>query len=88
MVTYIKSQLHFVYPNCSIFRFIAGNLRNITKLKPWDLYSVLVDKYNWNPFDAKEFTDFLEPMLNFDRNARATAAECLGFYRIQSFPLK
>ncbi|XP_055313479.1 SRSF protein kinase 3-like isoform X2 [Sitodiplosis mosellana] len=54
-----------------------GNLRNITKLKPWDLYSVLVDKYNWNSFDAREFTDFLEPMLNFDANTRATAAQCL-----------
>ncbi|XP_031630496.1 SRSF protein kinase 3-like [Contarinia nasturtii] len=54
-----------------------GNLRNITKLKPWDLYSVLVDKYNWNSFDAREFTDFLEPMLNFDPNARATASQCL-----------
>lgn len=56
-------------------QLFPGNLRNITKLKPWDLYSVLVDKYNWNSFDAREFTDFLEPMLNFDTNTRATAAQ-------------
>lgn len=57
--------------------FVIGNLRNITKLKPWDLYSVLVDKYNWNSIDAREFTDFMEPMLHFDANKRSTAAECL-----------
>lgn len=55
----------------------AGNLRNITKLKPWGLYNVLVEKYEWNPIDAKEFTDFLVPMLNFNSNARASATECL-----------
>lgn len=63
-----------------MFVQFSGNLRNITKLKPWDLYSVLVDKYNWNAFDAREFTDFLEPMLNFDPNTRATAAQCLGLF--------
>lgn len=52
-------------------------MRNITKLKPWDLYSVLVDKYNWNELDARECTDFLEPMLDFDTIQRHTAAECL-----------
>lgn len=57
--------------------YIAGNLRNITKLKPWDLYSVLVDKYHWNISDASEFTKFLEPMLKFDPMARASAAQCL-----------
>lgn len=26
---------------------IKGNLRHITKLKTWNLFSVLIDKYNW-----------------------------------------
>lgn len=56
---------------------IAGNLRNIRKLKPWDLHSVFVDKYNWNSFDAREITEFLEPMLCYDANLRATAAQWL-----------
>uniref|UniRef100_A0A0A9ZEY4 non-specific serine/threonine protein kinase n=1 Tax=Lygus hesperus TaxID=30085 RepID=A0A0A9ZEY4_LYGHE len=54
-----------------------GELRHISWLKPWDLYDVLTDKYNWLPQDAKEFAAFLRPMLEFDPNKRATAAECL-----------
>lgn len=56
---------------------LPGNLRNITKLKPWDLYSVFVDKYNWNSLMAREITDFLEPMLCYDANLRASAAQWL-----------
>lgn len=54
-----------------------GELRHIAWLKPWDLYDVLTDKYNWSPQDAKDFAAFLRPMLDFDPNRRATAAECL-----------
>ncbi|KAF6202519.1 hypothetical protein GE061_002915 [Apolygus lucorum] len=54
-----------------------GELRHISWLKPWDLYDVLTDKYNWLPQDAKDFAAFLRPMLEFDPNKRATAAECL-----------
>ena len=54
-----------------------GQLRNIKQLKPWDLYHVLTDKYKWPPYEALEFTHFLEPMLHYDVNQRATAAECL-----------
>ncbi|CAF3538489.1 unnamed protein product [Rotaria sp. Silwood1] len=54
-----------------------GQLRNIKQLKPWDLYHVLTEKYKWPPYEAIEFTHFLEPMLHFDVNQRATAAECL-----------
>nr|BAN20768.1 srpk [Riptortus pedestris] len=54
-----------------------GELRHIAWLKPWDLYDVLTDKYNWTPQDAKDFAAFLRPMLDFDPNRRATAAECL-----------
>lgn len=54
-----------------------GELKHIVWLKPWDLYDVLTDKYSWNPQDAKDFAAFLRPMLDFDPNRRATAAECL-----------
>lgn len=57
--------------------YILGNLRNITKLKPWSLCNVLVEKYDWDPNEAKKFTEFLQPMLAFNPNERATAAQCL-----------
>lgn len=54
-----------------------NELRHITGLKPWGLEAVLTEKYEWSPKDAKEFADFLKPMLDFDPDRRATAAECL-----------
>lgn len=54
-----------------------GELRSITGLKPWGLYEVLTEKYDWSPREAREFAEFLTPMLEFDPSVRATAAECL-----------
>jgi len=54
-----------------------GELRHITKLKPWGLYDVLVEKYEWDPEVAQSFADWLLPMLAFDTAERATAEECL-----------
>lgn len=56
----------------------AGELRHITKLKPWGLNEVLREKYEWNEKDAREFSDFLLPMLVFDPAKRATALESLN----------
>lgn len=47
-------------------------------MKPWDLYSVLTQKYCWSSKDAREFSDFLIPMLDFDTRRRATAWDCLN----------
>lgn len=55
-----------------------NELRHITGLKPWGLEDVLTEKYEWSREDAEEFAAFLKPMLDFDPNKRATAAECLG----------
>ncbi|KAG7188113.1 hypothetical protein KM043_015960 [Ampulex compressa] len=54
-----------------------GELKHITGLKPWGLYEVLTEKYDWSPREAHEFEEFLTPMLEFDPSMRATAAECL-----------
>ncbi|XP_023691704.2 SRSF protein kinase 1-like isoform X1 [Paramormyrops kingsleyae] len=54
-----------------------GDLRHITKLKPWGLLDVLVDKYEWQHQEAQAFVDFLLPMLDLVPEKRATAAECL-----------
>ncbi|XP_056591063.1 SRSF protein kinase 1b isoform X2 [Triplophysa dalaica] len=54
-----------------------GDLRHITKLKPWGLMDVLVEKYEWSREEAQTFADFLLPMLDLISEKRATAAECL-----------
>ncbi|XP_062842670.1 SRSF protein kinase 1b isoform X2 [Trichomycterus rosablanca] len=54
-----------------------GELRQITKLKPWGLLDVLVEKYEWSKEEAQSFSSFLLPMLDLIPEKRATAAECL-----------
>jgi len=56
----------------------TGELRHITKLKPWPLYDVLTEKYEWEPQIAREFADWLLPMLSYDPNERASALECIN----------
>ncbi|XP_029007093.1 SRSF protein kinase 1b isoform X2 [Betta splendens] len=55
-----------------------GDLRHITKLKPWGLFDVLVEKYEWSKEDAHSFSSFLAPMLDLVPERRATAAQCLS----------
>lgn len=54
-----------------------SELRHIAELKPWGLEDVLMEKYEWCRKDAEEFAAFLKPMLDFDPDRRATAAQCL-----------
>ncbi|XP_028302599.1 SRSF protein kinase 1b isoform X3 [Gouania willdenowi] len=54
-----------------------GDLRHITKLKPWGLLDVLMEKYEWSKEDAHSFSSFLLPMLDLVPERRATAAQCL-----------
>lgn len=54
-----------------------GELRHISNLKPWGLYEVLTEKYDWSSTDAKAFADFLLPMLAYDPASRAKASDCL-----------
>ena len=60
---------------CTVFTI--GDLKHITKLKPWGLFEVLVEKYEWPQEEAAGFTDFLLPMLELIPEKRATAADCL-----------
>jgi serine/threonine-protein kinase SRPK1 len=46
-----------------IFHQKKGDLKHITKLKPWVLFEVVVEKYEWSQEDAAGFTDFFLPML-------------------------
>jgi len=54
-----------------------GDLRHITKLRPWGMFEVLTEKYEWPEEEARAFADFLNPMLSFDPSERATAADSL-----------
>jgi len=56
----------------------TGELRHITKLKPWPLFDVLTEKYEWDRELAKEFAGWLLPMLAYDPNERATALDCIN----------
>ncbi|KAK0130529.1 SRSF protein kinase 1 [Merluccius polli] len=55
-----------------------GELRHITKLKPWGLLEVLVEKYEWAKEEALSFSTFLLPMLDLVPEKRASAAQCLS----------
>ncbi|XP_069040142.1 SRSF protein kinase 3 isoform X2 [Lepisosteus oculatus] len=54
-----------------------GELRHISNLKPWALYEVLLEKYEWPLEQAAQFSDFLLTMLEYIPERRATAAQCL-----------
>ncbi|KAM9908443.1 hypothetical protein OXX79_000362 [Metschnikowia pulcherrima] len=50
-----------------------GELHRISKLKPWGLKDVLIEKYKFSVSDAVEIADFLLPMLTLQPEARADA---------------
>ncbi|XP_074535692.1 SRSF protein kinase 3-like [Halichoeres trimaculatus] len=54
-----------------------GQLRHISKLKPWSLFEILLDKYEWPREEALQFSSFLLTMLELLPEQRATAAQCL-----------
>ncbi|XP_063330790.1 SRSF protein kinase 3-like [Pelmatolapia mariae] len=54
-----------------------GRLRHISKLKPWGLFEILLDKYEWPREEALQFSSFLLTMLELLPEKRATAAQCL-----------
>ncbi|KAJ0036525.1 hypothetical protein NQD34_005202 [Periophthalmus magnuspinnatus] len=54
-----------------------GELRHISSLKPWGLFEVLLEKYEWPLDQAAQFSDFLLTMLELEPERRATAKLCL-----------
>ncbi|PVH17461.1 uncharacterized protein CXQ87_000347 [Candidozyma duobushaemuli] len=50
-----------------------GELLRISKLKPWGLKDVLIEKYKFPVSDAIEIADFLSPMLTLQPEKRADA---------------
>ncbi|XP_029288502.1 SRSF protein kinase 2-like isoform X2 [Cottoperca gobio] len=54
-----------------------GQLQHISKLKPWSLFEILLDKYEWPREEAVQFSSFLLTMLELLPEERATAAQCL-----------
>lgn len=77
MLGTIPTNLLFLGKQGSKYFSSGGLLKNITKLKPWCIYNVLTEKYDWNDLDAKIFSDFLIPMLSYDPTTRASAEQCL-----------
>ncbi|KAM9343197.1 SRSF protein kinase 3 [Pholidichthys leucotaenia] len=61
-----------------------GELRHITNLKPWGLFEVLLEKYEWPLDQAAQFSDFLLTMLELQPDRRATAAHCLQHAWLQT----
>jgi serine/threonine-protein kinase SRPK3 len=54
-----------------------GELKHIRKLRPWPLDRVLVEKYRKTPAEAAALAAFLEPMLEWCPEKRATAEAML-----------
>ncbi|KAF2312509.1 hypothetical protein GH714_034912 [Hevea brasiliensis] len=54
-----------------------GDLKRIRRLKFWPLDRLLVDKYKFSENEAREFAEFLCPLLDFIPEKRPTAQQCL-----------
>ncbi|CAM0905828.1 unnamed protein product [Alopecurus aequalis] len=54
-----------------------GDLKRIRRLKISSIERVLVDKYKVPQSDAREFFEFLCPLLDFSPEKRPTASQCL-----------
>lgn len=59
-------------------------LRNIRELEFWPLHKVLQEKYKLPKEEAASFASFLLPMLVFEPEKRASAAECLDHPWLQA----
>lgn len=55
-----------------------GELRNIHRLRHWELPDVLREKYHFSVEEAKRISDFLTPMLELEPAKRANAGGMVG----------
>ncbi|XP_074296479.1 uncharacterized protein LOC141626700 [Silene latifolia] len=63
-----------------------GDLKRIRRLKFWSLDRLLVEKYKFPEIEAREFSDFLRPILDFAPEKRPTAQQCLQHAWLDSNP--
>ncbi|XP_069062223.1 SRSF protein kinase 3-like isoform X1 [Pleurodeles waltl] len=63
--------------NSATFFNRQGDLLRIPFLYPCSLYETLVGRFKWPATDADPFTSFLQPMLAYMPEKRATAEKCL-----------
>lgn len=56
--------------------FSKSGLKKITELHPFDLNQILTSRYNINPDQAQEFSDFLLTALQINPEHRASAESC------------
>ena len=54
-----------------------NDLRHIRKLRFWPIDKVLTEKYKFEAPKARQVHDFLLPILQWEPNARKSAADCL-----------
>ncbi|XP_071740071.1 uncharacterized protein [Rutidosis leptorrhynchoides] len=54
-----------------------GDLKRIRRLKHSSISRLLIDKFKFPETDAREFADFLTPILDFAPENRPTAQQCL-----------
>lgn len=54
-----------------------GDLKRIRRLKYWSLDRLLVDRYKFSESEAREFSEFLCPLLDFVPEKRPTAQQSL-----------
>ncbi|KVI08713.1 Protein kinase, ATP binding site-containing protein [Cynara cardunculus var. scolymus] len=54
-----------------------GDLKRIRRLKYSSISRLLVDKFKFQETDAREFAEFLNPILDFAPDKRPTAQQCL-----------
>ncbi|XP_010526854.1 PREDICTED: SRSF protein kinase 2-like [Tarenaya hassleriana] len=54
-----------------------GDLKRIRRLKNWPLERILIGKYEFPEAEAREFAEFLCPILDFAPEKRPTARQCL-----------
>uniref|UniRef100_A0A8C6M5E5 non-specific serine/threonine protein kinase n=1 Tax=Nothobranchius furzeri TaxID=105023 RepID=A0A8C6M5E5_NOTFU len=73
----LPSQFALSGRNSKCFFNHKGQLQHISKLKPWSLLEILLDKYEWPREEAVQFSSFLLTMLELLPHKRATAAQCL-----------
>lgn len=53
------------------------HLKNISRLKEWPLYNVLLEKYRLKDSEARSFTSFISKMIQWKPKDRASAKELL-----------